>query len=643
MPLHIYNSRDRHYKSIYGAIAVNQTVKLRLLLPENFGGLDITEAKFVILNDATVKTEEYHLSRTDEHYSGSVYWELDYTPTDVGLFWYHFTFIAGGYTHNIFKGQYSNGYVDGEDDSWQLTVYSGEQEVASQWKGGIMYQIFPDRFFSSGTQKIIPMEAKLVRWRSMPQYTADPETGLWNNDYLGGDLKGIEEKLPYLKDLGVDIIYLNPIFEAHSNHRYNTANYMAIDPLLGKEDDFISLCAAAHKLGIKIILDGVFSHTGDDSIYFNKYDHYSSVGAYQSKESPYYSWYKFENWPDSYKSWWGVPILPEIIEEEPSYLEFITGEGGVIEKWLLLGADGWRLDVADELPDEFIAAIKERIKAVKPEALLLGEVWEDASNKTSYGVRRKYLLGSELDSVMNYPFRNAIIDFVARDNAENFFEQILTITENYPKQIVDSLMNPLGTHDTERILTLLAGYNCENMPREAQAKLKLDESEREHALALLKVATVLQYTLPGFPSIYYGDEVGMEGGRDPFNRQGLPWYDINEDLLAFYKELGEVRQHKSYVFRDADFVPISAADGVVCFERRNTDEYGKSYSIIVLVNRGDDAINYTLPSTITDATAILQSDGVLVDGDLVRLPACGYVLLENVPVILKNYRRGSKI
>lgn len=643
MPEHIYNSRDRHYKDIYGAIAVNQTVNLRLLLPESFSGLDITEAKFVILCDATVKTEEYNLSRTDEHYAGSVYWELDYTPLEAGLFWYHFEFTAGGYTHNIFKGQYSNGYVDGKDDSWQLTVYSGEQEVASQWRGGIMYQIFPDRFFSSGTQKIIPLDAKLVRWRSIPQYTADPKTGLWNNDYLGGDLKGIEEKLPYLKDLGVDIIYLNPIFEAHSNHRYNTANYMTIDPLLGKEDDFISLCTAAHKLDIKIILDGVFSHTGDDSIYFNKYDHYSSVGAYQSKESPYYSWYKFENWPNSYKSWWGVPILPEIIEEEPSYLEFITGKGGVIEKWLTLGADGWRLDVVDELPDEFIAAIKKRIKAVKPEALLLGEVWEDASNKTSYGERRKYLLGSELDSVMNYPFRKAIIDFVAYDNAEDFFEQILTITENYPKQIVDSLMNPLSTHDTERILTLLGGYNCENMPNEVQANLKLDEEERKHALSLLKVATVLQYTLPGFPSIYYGDEVGMEGGRDPFNRQGLPWYDIDEDLLVFYKELGDLRLHKSYVFRDSDFVPISAADGVVCFERRHTDEYGKSYSIIILVNRGNDAINYTLPSTVTDAKVILESDGVRVDGDLVRLPSCGYLLLENVQVILKKHRKGSKI
>ncbi|MDO5448285.1 MAG: alpha-amylase family glycosyl hydrolase, partial [Clostridia bacterium] len=232
MPEHIYNSRDRHYKSIYGAIAVHQTVRLRLLLPENFGGLDIYDVNLVISNDANAKVKTYALTRTNDQYAGSFYWELNYTPTEAGLFWYHFEFTAGGYHHNIFKGMYSNGYVDGEDDSWQLTVYSGEQVVANQWKGGIMYQIFPDRFYSSGSKKIVPMEAKLIAWGSMPQYEADPETGLWNNDYQGGDLRGIEEKLPYLASLGVDIIYLNPIFEAHSNHRYNTADYKAIDPLL---------------------------------------------------------------------------------------------------------------------------------------------------------------------------------------------------------------------------------------------------------------------------------------------------------------------------------------------------------------------------------------------------------------------------
>ena len=643
LPEHIFNSRDKAYKSKYGAIAANQTVTFRLLLPEQYGGLDLTSATLVLMSEDGQNNMRLPLQKTTEQWIGSFFWAVNCTPTRPGLYWYSFEFVAGGYTHNIYKGKYSTGYVDAKEDKWQLTVYSGEQVVANQWKGGIMYQIFPDRFENSGSKKMMPKDSKIVPWRATPEWTADKDTGLWNIDYFGGDLKGIESKLPYLASLGVDILYLNPIFEAHSNHRYNTADYEHIDPILGKEEDFIDLCVSAHKLGMKVILDGVFSHTGDDSIYFNKYGHYPSVGAYQSKDSPYYSWYKFENWPNQYKSWWGVPILPEIIEETPSYINFIAGEGGVIEKWLELGADGWRLDVADELPDEFIVKIRNRIKAVKPDAILLGEVWEDASNKTAYGIRRKYLLGSELDSVMNYPFRDAIIGFVANDNAEDFFEQILTITENYPKQIVDSLMNPLGTHDTVRILTRLAGYDCESLSREDQSALALTEDEREDAKKLLKIATVLQYTLPGFPSIYYGDEVGLEGGKDPFNRKGFPWYDQDEDLLDFYRKLGDVRKHKSYVFSDALFIPISAADGVICYERRKTGQWNDSFGIVVLVNRGDETINYTLPLDMTDITTVFSSDGVEVASGLVRLPAKSFVLLENVPVIKKTYRPGSQI
>ncbi len=643
MPEHIYNSRDKAYKSKYGAIAVNETVTFRLLLPEQYSGLELQSATLIIMREDGQDNRSFDLKKTNDTWLGSCYWEVSCTPSVPGLYWYHFEFVSGGYKHYIYKGKYSNGYVDAAEDKWQLTVYSGEQVVANQWKGSIMYQIFPDRFYNSGSKKMMPKDSKIVPWNATPAWTPDEETNLWNIDYFGGDLKGIESQLSYIASLGVDIIYLNPIFEAHSNHRYNTADYKHIDPILGKEEDFIDLCVAAHKFGIKVILDGVFSHTGDDSIYFNKYNHYSSVGAFQSKDSPYYSWYKFENWPNQYKSWWGIPLLPEIIEETPSYVDFIAGEGGVIEKWLLLGADGWRLDVADELPDEFIMKIRNRIKAVKPDALLLGEVWEDASNKTSYGVRRKYLLGSELDSVMNYPFKEAIIDYIVNDDAENFFEQILTITENYPKQIVDSLMNPLGTHDTVRILTRLSGYDCENMDRDQQANLILSKEEREDAKKLLKIAAVLQYTLPGFPSIYYGDEVGLDGGKDPFNRKTFPWQNKDEELLSFYRALGNVRKHKSYVFADAEFVPISAADGVICYERRKTGQWDDSFSIIVLVNRGDSTVNYSLPDDVRDITNIFSSDGVEVAGDLIRLPAKSYILLENVPVIKKQYRPGSQI
>ncbi len=638
---HIYNSRDKFYKNIYGAIAAGQTVTFRLLLPLEYLGSDVTCASLDIMGNWGQTQETFEFTKTPTVYSGSAVWELQYTPQNVGLYWYCFTFTAGAVVKHIYRGDYGTGYVETDENRWQLTVYDAKQTVSPEWRGGIMYQIFPDRFYSSGKKKKnVPDDRRTIKWGDTPAWTPDGKTGQWNNDYMGGDLQGIEQKLPYLKELGVTYIYLNPIFEAHSNHRYNTADYTKIDPALGTEQDFFSLCQEAHKLGMKVILDGVFNHSGVDSIYFNKYGRYDSVGAYQSQESPYYGWYNFKNWPSSYSSWWGIELLPDHNENNESFQEFITGPGGVIEKWLSMGADGWRLDVADELPDSFIVKIRERIKAVKPDALLLGEVWEDASNKTAYGVGREYLFGNELDSVMNYPFRNAIIDYISNDDAENFFEQILTITENYPREIVNSLMNPLGTHDTVRILTRLAGYTCENMDRDAQSVLRLSEEDRKRAIALQKIAVAMQFTLPGFPSIYYGEEIGMEGGKDPFNRMGFEWDNIDNDLLDFYKELADMRSHQSFL-RDGEFVPISAADGCVCYARCVNGDL--NCSLIFISNIASDAINYSLPEFLSNTHTIMATDGTDVEGNFVHLPAYGFAILENVSVIIPEHRPGSKI
>lgn len=641
MPEHIYNSRDKFYKNIYGAVAVGQTVTFRLLLPIDYCGANVTSAKMSIMGDWGKSIETYEFTKTPSIYAGSAIWELQYKPAKVGLYWYCFSFAAGASTKNVYRGAYGTGYVQSEEERWQLTVYDAKQTVSPVWRGGIMYQIFPDRFYSSGKEKKnVPSDRKTIKWGDVPSWTEDKDTGVWNNDYMGGDLKGIEEKLPYLKELGVTYIYLNPIFEAHSNHRYNTADYMKVDPSLGNEQDFFELCQEAHKLDMKVILDGVFNHSGVDSVYFNKNGRYDNIGAYQSKDSPYFGWYNFKEWPKSYSSWWGVSDLPDHNEENPSFKNFITGPGGVIEKWLSLGADGWRLDVADELPDDFIVAIKERMKLVKQDALLLGEVWEDASNKTAYGVGREYLFGNELDSVMNYPFRDAIIDYISNDNAENFFEQILTITENYPRDIVNSLMNPLGTHDTVRILTRLAGYTCENMDRDAQSLIKLTDEQKAKAIDLLKIAVAMQFTLPGFPSIYYGDEIGMEGGKDPFNRMGFRWDNINEDIHDFYKELGDMRSHQSFL-RDGEFVPISAADGCVCYARCVNGD--PNCALIFISNIADEPINYNLPPNISETKFIMGTAGADVQGNFVHLPERGFAILENVHVMLKEHRRGSKI
>ena len=261
-----------------------------------------------------------------------------------------------------------------------------------------------------------PFPDRTIRedWGGQPYWRPNERGEVTNSDYFGGTLRGIEEKLPYLKSLHVTCLYLNPIFEAHSNHRYNTADYTKIDPVLGTEEDFQSLCAAAGRLGIRVMLDGVFSHTGSDSVYFNRQGRYPQPGAYQSQQSPYFSWYHFISWPEKYHSWWGFETLPEVEETDNNYNKYINGRQGVVRKWLKKGASGWRLDVADELPDSFLDQLTEAAKEEKPDAVVLGEVWEDATTKESYGSRRRYLLGRQLDSVMNYPFRNAVFGIFHR-------------------------------------------------------------------------------------------------------------------------------------------------------------------------------------------------------------------------------------
>ncbi len=621
----IFNSRDTKYKSKYGALVSGDEVTFRLLLPEEPGAA-ICCARMLILSDKSNAEKVFAFTPTSEYEDGCKYWELCYTAEEPGLYWYCFeTEYVGGKKERISKGAYSTGYMGIGDARWQLTVYKNAYPVPTDFEGGIMYQIFPDRFRNSGSPKTnVPTDRKLKPWGTSPEWKPNEFGKVLNNDYMGGDLKGIEEKLPYLNKLGVTVIYLNPIFEAHSNHRYNTADYLKIDPLLGTEEDFISLCNSAHEFGIKIILDGVFSHTGDDSIYFNKYNRYDSLGAYNSKESPYFNWYKFENWPHKYTSWWGIDILPEVIEETPEYVEFITGPGGVVEKWLRLGADGWRLDVADELPDEFIEKIRERIELVKPGALLLGEVWEDASNKKAYGLRRTYILGKGLTSVMNYPFKEAVITYLADDDAEGFIERVLTITENYPKEIVDNLMNPLGTHDTMRIITRLSGENCADKDRAWQECYTLSADTRKRCINLFKIAAAIQYTLPGFPSIYYGDEIGMEGCKDPFNRCGYPWdsSEINTDLLQLHVDLGKLRKATPLLKR-APFIPISGAKGCVAYARE--DETG---SLILIANSATSSIDYFLPAKYANAEIILGDAEKEFKDELVKLPAESFVILK---------------
>ncbi len=598
-----YNSRLEYHKSIFGAVKTDQTVTFRIILPRDF----CCHAAKLVIKKAEADEYGYINMQWDcMEGVGEEWWKVDFTAEKAALYKYHFEYDTSWGTSRIYHAGNGLAAIKGDGEDWQLTVYDKDFHTPEWLRGGIIYQIFPDRFASSGTKKQnVPSDRVLRTDRDGdPYWIPTAEGKVLNNDYFGGDLNGIEQKLGYLKSLGVTCIYLNPIFEAQSNHRYDTANYEKIDSMLGTEKDFKSLCESAKKLGIRIMLDGVFSHTGDDSRYFNRYSRYDSLGAYQSKESPYYGWYKFNKWPDDYESWWGIEILPEVNEDNSDFIEYITGKNGIARKWLKLGASGWRLDVADELPDEFLDEFRKAVKEEKADGLVLGEVWEDASNKSSYGKLRRYLLGKQLDSVMNYPFAGAVIDFIRDANAELFASRVMSIVENYPKEVLDVLMNHLSTHDTMRAITALAGENCAYRDRKWQSTHSLDEREYHYGMKLLMAASAMQFALPGVPAIYYGDEAGMQGYKDPFNRRCYPWGKENGELVEWYKKLGKIRS-ENRVFKDGRFEILSAVAGCVAFSRKNDDE-----AILVISNSNPHPITYYVKSEWCDAHDLLGNGKV---------------------------------
>lgn len=551
-----FNSRDERYKRPFGAAETGENIYFK-----------VDGANAPSLELYADGAAEPTVFKADPHGEFSI--KID----RAGLYFYRFALKTGF----IERGARGNGLLtDGSGQKFQLTVYD-RYTTPDRFKGGVMYQIFPDSFCRSGTPKIgVPSDREYAAVSDPPEYRPD-KNGRYSNRYYGGDLAGIIMKLPYLASLGITIIYLNPIFEAHSNHRYNTADYMKIDPLLGTLEDFRCLAATALSLGIRIILDGVFSHTGDDSLYFNRQGRYGEKGAFGNPDSEYYSWYNFNG--NRYSAWWNIPTLPEVNESDPDFCKFVCGEGGVIDYWLTNGASGFRLDVADELPDSFIAEIKKAINR-HPGCLLIGEVWEDASNKISYDVRRRYLLGSELDSVMNYPFKQAIIAFLLTGDAAAFAESVESIVENYPKPTQDVLMNLLSTHDTARIINALS---VPNPPagKANQQKFIIPRGDYLRGVELLKLAFVLSFTLPGFPCIYYGDEIGMQGFGDPFCRSFYLWGDPPCDLRPLITKLSAIRK-KHTAFKDGSCRFISSDGGLVAFERVS----GGS-RLLIAVNRGD--------------------------------------------------------
>ncbi len=534
----LFNSYDPYFKQPFGAVRAGQSVHLTLCIPEELGYVD---PHLVIQKEGKYDVPVHYRMKFDGQTPKQNHFSVDVTLNDVGLYFYYFDLYTD--FRRIVRGPDNCGVVSWQDgDKWQITVYEADFRTPETFKGKVFYQIFPDRFCEGVENKPMPFPDRLYQAdkHAEPFWQPNETGGHLNEDYFGGDLKGIQLKLPYLHEMGVDYLYLNPIFEAHSNHRYNTADYLNVDPLLGTNEDFETLCKEAAKYGIGIVLDGVFSHTGSDSRYFNREGRY--------------------------------------------------GEGGVIDTWLRRGAAGFRLDVADELPDAFIEKIRAAVKRVSPEKFLLGEVWEDATTKYGFGHRRTYLLGKGLDSVMNYPFKNAVLDFVKGKPAQQAMNEILSICEHYPAPALNTALNFLSTHDTERALTVIADEPANGRGREWQSGRNVSGEAYEEGMLRLRMAYAIIYTLPGLPCLYYGDEIGMQGYRDPFNRGYYCWDSHEERLKPVLAQLAQLR-HSCEAFRTGALRVLRAEGGVLHYQRVGATETAE-----IIVNRSEHIIVEPLAS-----------------------------------------------
>lgn len=629
-----HNSQNIEYKNPFGAVEASGKVFLRLDVHDPVQGLicyvrlwhDELGARLIPM--------------TCEKWGSTAVFSAEITMPEEGcLVWY--SFVLENFERRLFYGN-NEGNMGGVGKmyssnpiSYQITVY--EPSKTPDWyKEGIAYQIFPDSFNRGkdwaqraadsvrpghkGPKKLLQMD-----WDDTPFYLREENGCIERWAGYGGTLLGIKEKLPYLKDLGITVLYLNPIFEAASNHRYDTADYLKIDPGLGDEEGFKDLVREAKKCGIHIILDGVFNHVGVDSIYFNGFGNYGEGGAAQSKDSPYYKWFNFSHWPDQYDCWWGVTDLPQVNETEPSYREFIvTGKDSVIRHWMRTGIDGFRLDVADELPDEFIQDIKTVMKEENPDSVLMGEVWEDASNKISYGKKRKYFFGKELDSVMNYPFRDNSIAFMkGKISAGEFVRDLMSQMENYPKENFYGNFNLIGSHDRERVLTLLGDApDKEELTESEKEKFRLSPEKRELAVKRLKLLSLMEFTMPGIPCIYYGDEAGMEGYADPFNRAGYPWGREDKEIQDHYRFLIKLRK-ESPIFSRGEYLPVALSEQVYSCIRKYEEE-----EIAVVINRnifGNEHVSLAAKTPkaldLLTGNTLEASEGKL-DLDLAPLGSC---------------------
>ena len=614
-----YNSWDRNFKAPFGALKTSQNATIKVKVNKNF---NVYSIKLIIekedenLNPVLVR--ELELQQSGENEKVREY-SVEISPLEQPATYYYFLSVEVnlyGEQKTLFYGKQANNgmiceYNYDDLNKYQLTVYE-DYKVPSWFKEGVLYHVFVDRFNNGNRSGKVDNPKKnsflYGNWEDDPMYIKDQNGEILRWDFHGGNLKGIINKLGYLKKLGVTVIYLSPIFEAASNHKYDTGNYKNIDPMFGDEKIFKELIDKAAEKGMAVVLDGVFSHIGADSIYFNKFNNYDSVGAYQSEDSPYRTWFNFKEGPEEYQSWWGIKALPNTNELEPSFMDYIIyDKDSVINKWMNMGVKGWRLDVADELPTKFIQELKKEVKKNNEESIVIGEVWEDASNKISYGERRTYLLGDQLDSVLGYPFRDNLVDFLSGEKTSwqlnDFF---MTIKENYPSEAFKSNLNLLSSHDIVRIKTAL-------------------KSDKD----LLKLAILTQMSFEGVPYIYYGDEAGLEGGKDPENRKTYPWKNEDMEIMDFYRHCSQFRnRNKVFALGDTYFI-YTENDDVFGYIRYNEDD-----SELILINRSESKQNVKINLEADCIEEVTVTYSVINNGEKI----IGIDNKFNIDIDSKSYR-----
>lgn len=669
-------SRSLEYRSPFGAQPTDTEVTIRF--DASKGSKEVTFCYAYGLYGFSYHEEPMHKIKTVSTEKGTKRYETRLMlPHEPGLVFYWFrmkvaeevTLEDGTVTtavhtkYYVMEGDTEDGSgklyhepprIGADEDkypyAWQITTYVRDYKTPDHMKGALIYQIFPDRFARDSEFTVermmnaSPREERVYHedWYEDVDIKGKPSTGYLACDFFGGSLKGIEEHLDYIKSLGIDIIYLNPIFEARSSHRYDTADYLSVDPMLGGNEAFDSFRKACDSKGIKLILDGVFSHTGADSRYFNKFNRYEGTGAFEAyekgKESKYRSWYNFYKNEDGYTvydSWWGFPDLPNVDENNLSYRRFIFGEGGVVDTWMSRGASGLRLDVSDELPDSFIRQMRDVIKRkTDGEGMLVGEVWEDASNKCSYGSYRDFMLGTSHDSVMGYTFRTTVLEFLqGYVSAKVFNSRLEGYRERYPMESYYCIMNLLSSHDVPRFYTMMSKpYDTDN--KEDQQKIKVPEAEASKCADLCKLGYAIQIGYIGAPCVYYGDEILMDGYKDPFNRRTYPWGKVdgeNAEHLDYVRKLAKLRVDNR-VLKTGFYRTLYTSENVIAFERyldnENRDFFGESVmpsqgarKVVVIINRGHEGVYFKLDDSTNslkieelESPAVSLSSDVIVNG-----------------------------